>query len=405
MYQVTTQSTAPSAVLDLVWEDLRRPLGLVDRRGRPLAAVPEGAAGQAALSVASRRVLDGAAAADAEWLFEPVCHERRRVGMLAMAGRLEPSVGDLQLLKVVASFCGDQLHRAALERAVKSERRARLRRRIVTHAGLSHAGLLAEARAAGLSLTGYYWPALVWWREGELTQQALRHVAAVAAQGQRPSLLVPLDHRILVLLFADHGPGDQRREAVHSWVARVVHEARRTAGLSGVHILAADGSAAPADVAASVDGLLWLTRCQARPWAGAEVPEARSFAVERLLGDSLDRGRARAFVIKRIGRLLAHDGAHGTDLGLTLELALDYPLRDEAARQASMHRNTFRRQLRHALDLVDADADDPDDRLALHVALRLARLLGLAAGRTTDAAARPGTVRRDSREHQPAPRP
>jgi DNA-binding PucR family transcriptional regulator len=42
-----------------------------------------------------------------------------------------------------------------------------------------------------------------------------------------------------------------------------------------------------------------------------------------------------------------------------------------------MHRNTFRRHMTQALELVDADLEDPDDRLTLHVALKLRRLLAL----------------------------
>jgi hypothetical protein len=42
-----------------------------------------------------------------------------------------------------------------------------------------------------------------------------------------------------------------------------------------------------------------------------------------------------------------------------------------------MHRNTFRRHLTQALELVDTDLNDPDDRLTLLVALKLRRLLEL----------------------------
>ncbi len=36
-----------------------------------------------------------------------------------------------------------------------------------------------------------------------------------------------------------------------------------------------------------------------------------------------------------------------------------------------MHRNTFRRQLATALRLLDADLEQPEERLALHLALKL----------------------------------
>jgi DNA-binding PucR family transcriptional regulator len=40
-----------------------------------------------------------------------------------------------------------------------------------------------------------------------------------------------------------------------------------------------------------------------------------------------------------------------------------------------MHRNTFRRRLTQALELVETDLENPADRLALHVALKLRRLM------------------------------
>jgi DNA-binding PucR family transcriptional regulator len=36
-----------------------------------------------------------------------------------------------------------------------------------------------------------------------------------------------------------------------------------------------------------------------------------------------------------------------------------------------MHRNTFRRQLGKALELIDVDLTCPEERLALHVALKM----------------------------------
>jgi PucR C-terminal helix-turn-helix domain len=82
--------------------------------------------------------------------------------------------------------------------------------------------------------------------------------------------------------------------------------------------------------------------------------------------------------------LLDYDEDRGTNLARVLELALDFQRRDDAARAGYMHRNTFRRQLAHALDLVTGDLDDRQDRLALQLALRLRCLRrsreGVAAG-------------------------
>lgn len=86
-----------------------------------------------------------------------------------------------------------------------------------------------------------------------------------------------------------------------------------------------------------------------------------------------------AFVQGQLASLQAYDHEHRTNLQRVLELALDHDSRNTAARAAFMHRNTFRRQLRKALELIDLDLDCPEERLALHLALKL-RAHGPAAG-------------------------
>jgi DNA-binding PucR family transcriptional regulator len=100
----------------------------------------------------------------------------------------------------------------------------------------------------------------------------------------------------------------------------------------------------------------------------------RHYSLACLL-ERLDARDATAFVHEQLAGLAAHDREHGTKLLRVLELALDQPDRNAAARAAFMHRNTFRRQLRTALELIDADLDCPEERLALHLALKV-RALG-----------------------------
>lgn len=104
----------------------------------------------------------------------------------------------------------------------------------------------------------------------------------------------------------------------------------------------------------------------------AQAPNGvtRRHALARLLA-TLDRRQASAFVAHQLSALAAYDGDHGTDLHRVLELALDHQSRSTAARAAFMHRNTFRRQLRQALELIEVDLDCPEERLALHLALKL----------------------------------
>ena len=66
-------------------------------------------------------------------------------------------------------------------------------------------------------------------------------------------------------------------------------------------------------------------------------------------------------------------------------------------RAAFMHRNTFRRQLGKALELIDVDLTCPEERLALHVALKMRSFdAPLRLGETLDPSSRgaPSTRRR-----------
>jgi hypothetical protein len=90
--------------------------------------------------------------------------------------------------------------------------------------------------------------------------------------------------------------------------------------------------------------------------------------------DGIDPRDARLFVHDQLAALADYDREHGTDLLRVLELALDHHDRNDAARAAFMHRNTFRRRLRQAENLVGADLACPEERLALHLALKLRAL-------------------------------
>jgi DNA-binding PucR family transcriptional regulator len=103
---------------------------------------------------------------------------------------------------------------------------------------------------------------------------------------------------------------------------------------------------------------------------GEEVVCARRYSLAWLL-ETLDPCAASAFVEGQLADLRAYDREHGTDLQGVLELALDYENRNAAARAAFVHRNTFRRQLGKALELIDVDLACPEARLGLHVALKM----------------------------------
>lgn len=110
----------------------------------------------------------------------------------------------------------------------------------------------------------------------------------------------------------------------------------------------------------------------ASPPATPTTPGAGGEQLGRLL-QGLDTRQIGRFVEAELGVLAAYDREHGTNLQRVLELALDHDDRNTAARAAYMHRNTFRRQLRKAEELLDTDMASPDARLGLHLALKLRR--------------------------------
>ena len=63
-----------------------------------------------------------------------------------------------------------------------------------------------------------------------------------------------------------------------------------------------------------------------------------------------------------------------------------------------MHRNTFRHRLHQTAEVLGATLDDPDERLAVHVALKLQRLLAALDERAAAAAPPAGDVRWGKRQ-------
>ncbi|WP_214368127.1 PucR family transcriptional regulator [Pseudonocardia sp. H11422] len=354
-------------------QDLGRPLVLLDPSGAPLVAtLPSTGLGPSVAALA-------ASTADADktpagWHVLPIAKGRRRLAFLAVCTGGTQDGEQRRMLDLLLSLLGDQLERAALASSIRSERRAALMRRLVTDHTITPAEIRSEARTAGLGLADLYWPALLSWTVGH---PGLRTLADLHGEAQRQapgSITVALDNTKVALLIPARGSDAANREVLHHRLAGLVRYARQL-GHHDVRAIVAERSVGVAQLPARVGELERLQRYLPHPATQALVRPARSFALDHLLSEGLDRRRARAFVRGRLRRLLRHDLDHGTDLAHVLELALDFPRRDEAARASYMHRNTFRRHLRQALELVEADLEDPDDRLALHMAIKLRRLM------------------------------
>jgi hypothetical protein len=210
---------------------------------------------------------------------------------------------------------------------------------------------------------------LLSWVSGDPTDADVACVGT-AVHGSGRGRLVPVDRRRQLLLLAGGRP--QLRETIGA-VARVVRDRRPDAD---THIVVGQRMLPGEQLEAVASRLSWVER-QGIAHGRDPTASARHYSLACLL-ERLDARDATAFVQEQLAVLAAHDREHGTTLLRVLELALDHPDRNAAARAAFMHRNTFRRQLRTTLDLLGADLDCPEERLALHLALKMR---GLARGR------------------------
>jgi sugar diacid utilization regulator len=268
------------------------------------------------------------------------------------------------LLELVTRLVAEHVERRELARAHRTD----LVRRLVHEPGAASAQLRRQAAEHGLTLAAAYWPAVLAWRNVPPRPEA---VARIARHDGMPAgaLAVGVGGR-LVLLHPGAGAGQPP-----DWFTHAVVHARRMSPASGAQAIVADRPAALEQLSAAVAELeeLW----QLGPRSDDEpLLSASQFALDRLLSSVAGGREGRAFVAAQLGPLLAWDEAHGSGLLRVLEAALDLPRHEQAAARCFMHRNTFRHRLRQATDILGCDLEDPDVRLAVHVALRLRRLLG-----------------------------
>lgn len=169
-------------------------------------------------------------------------------------------------------------------------------------------------------------------------------------------------HLPCLLSWVNRDPTDADVASIRDAIGRWAHT--RLIALDGRrHLLFLPDEAPLAEVARVVH--------ERRPDADVHIcPYPLAYVLE-----GIDMRGVAAFVHAQLDALEGYDREHGTDLIHVLELALDHHDRNAAARAAFMHRNTFRRQLRKAEDLIAADLGCPEERLALHLALKL-RALG-----------------------------
>jgi DNA-binding PucR family transcriptional regulator len=223
------------------------------------------------------------------------------------------------------------------------------------------AGILRGPRA--------YWPCLLSWVESAPSDVLIERMKRAARDWDRRSLLVAVDSRSQALLVPDDSGGETSRERLHAAVLSVVNAVHAVQPGAEIHALVGDRITSRERLPVVAARLRRLARF-AHAGGGGEVVWARRYSLASLL-ETIDPRQASAFVEGQLALLRAYDRDHETNLQRVLELALDHQNRNAAARAAFMHRNTFRRQLAKALELIDVDLSCPEERLALHVALKM----------------------------------
>jgi sugar diacid utilization regulator len=332
--------------------ELRTPIGLVSRSGYPLGWAPHDGDGRRALAVAEAAARSGLVAPPG-WRIVSMSCGASALGFLAVGG--EPAALDL-----VVALLAEQLYRAELVRT----RVAGLVGRLIAEPAAGVPAARREAAELGVQLAAAYWAALLIWRHVAPRQDVLEAIERKSMQSG--AFAVPRG-RGMVLLFPGTGAS--------AWFERVVACARRLAPAAGVQAIAADAAVELPAVSARVAELEALSRLGPRA-EDQPVLSARQFGLDRLLLHEVRDHEAQAFVLEQLGALLAWDGEHHGDLLTVLEAALDYPRHEQAAHRCYMHRNTFRHRLRTAIQVLGHDLEDPDVRLATHVALKLRRMIG-----------------------------
>lgn len=368
-------------VVSLAARAMRRSVAVFDIRGTPVACAPHEALLPEEVHALARRVVrDRRDAASAGWRALALRGRGALFGTLLVCD--EPALvdGDDGLLELVRGLLVDRLRAGSLCQSLADERAAALKRRIVAGPPIERQAARAEAHRARMRLAAFYRPALLVSDRDELDDEVLSRVGDLLRQHAEASLVVRHDSRAAVLLLAQEVPGSRGdfeiRFAFEEIAALVI---RRLPAAHARIILAANNLALP-DLPIEIRELVTLRRypLPLDDCSRSHVIPTSRYALLRML-DQVDHERAAEFVRSRIGPLVAYDQAHNAALAEALEASLDWPNREEAARHAYMHRNTFRRRLKQAHELIGTRLIDPEQRLAVHVALKLMRVLRAGA--------------------------
>ena len=359
---------------------LARPVAVVGPDGDRLAACRRAPRADARSTVARAAARNGLVAAPA-WSIVPIERAGSLLGFLVMGADGEDDDVQRTVCELLPTLLADQLQRAALLHA----HRAAFVRRLASDVRFAPGQAHREAAELGLELADAYWPAILAWRHAVPPASVVETVEREARERAPGSLAASLDGRIVLLHPA--GDGDDREAA-----ERFLTEHRRRSARALAPVVARAGDrrgrrrpALPASSAevAELDDVPALRAARGRRRAGRCCGRARS-ALERFLRDQLDAAARRRFVDEQLARLIAWDAEHR-------------PSCWRCSRRRSTTRATTRPRAAASCTATRSATgcsrpggarhdplEDPDERLAVHVALKLRQARGRGTGRARE---------------------
>jgi sugar diacid utilization regulator len=367
LVRVAVHSDDPARLITAAGVCSRLPLALVGSHGEPFGYAPGGSEGRRALAIAQAAARNGLVGA-VGWTIVPI-RRGSPLGFLAIGTRQGGDARTQALLDMLPELVAEQLHRVALLRA----HREAFVRRLVSDRRFGAQEIRGEGDELGLPLADAYWPAILTWHATAPPLATIEQLARDALSHAEGSLAALLRGRIVLLHPADGVGADPA--APTAWLTQIVTEASALAPSFPVQAIAGEAPVELAGVSMEVAELEALRRLGPRADHNGPVVPARAYALERLFWRHLDPVATRRFVDAQLERLTTWDREHRSDLLSVLEAALDFPRHDQAASRCFMHRNTFRHRLQQAGEVLGTTLEDPDERLAVHVALKLRRLL------------------------------